>query len=193
MWRSIGATPSIEHVNEVHCRKIVRESRLASAALVAAGEVFRPLLYSYKEYADATREIAALADKAEGERLQQLTGQLLAMWFVVSEALANRTEQARQAHAGRLGITPDEVHDRLYPPLPADDDDEAMHAAYERSIHGQAERWRRLGLATMGQERGHAFFELVRTVWLLAQSRSEIDRFLERLEDLAAEARSAAS
>ncbi|WP_336214356.1 hypothetical protein [Nonomuraea sp. LPB2021202275-12-8] len=173
-------------MDETHCRKIVTESRLAACALVAAGETFRPLLHNYRRYADAIHEIAALADKAAGERRQQLAGQLQAMFHIVNEALANRTETARQAHAERLQISVEEVDARLYPPLPTADADDATKKAYERSIHGQADRWRRLGLAALGQDRGHAFSELVRTVWLMAPSRAEIDRFLERLDELTA-------
>lgn len=178
---------------EAHCRKIIYESRLAACALVAAGETFKPLLFSYKQYADAVTEIVTLADQAEGERLQQLVGELLAMFHILNEALMNRTEAARAIQAERLGIGVDEVDLRLYPPLLAPDADEATRQAHERSILGQADRWRRLGFATLGQDRGHAFGELIRTVWLLATSRAEIDRFLERLDELVSDkARSAA-
>ncbi|MEV4806741.1 hypothetical protein AB0K18_42675 [Nonomuraea sp. NPDC049421] len=175
-------------MDETLCRKIVAESRLAACALAAAGDVLKPLMYLYREYADAVQEIAALADQAEGARLQQLARQLQAMFHVVNEALVTQVEKAEQAHAERLAISVEEVHTtRLYPPLPGDDADDATRAVWERSIPGQGDRWRRLGAADLRQERGHVFFELVRAVWLLAPSRSEIDAFLQRLDELAAE------
>jgi hypothetical protein len=175
-------------MDETHCRKIVTESRLAACALVAAGDTLKPLLHEYHLYADAVHEIAALADQAEGERLQQLAGQLRAMFHIANEALMNRVEAARQAHAERLGMTVEEIDQkRLYPTPPGDDADDATRTAWERSIPGQGDRWLRLGVTTLRQERGHAFFELVRAVWLLAPGRAEIDRFLERLDELVPE------
>jgi hypothetical protein len=174
-------------MNETHCRTTVAESHLAACALVAAGETLRPLLYHYQLYADAVHEIVARADQAEGDRLQQLAGQLRAMFHILNEALANRVEAARQAHAERLQISVEEVDARLYPPLPTANADDATKKAYERSITGQSDRWRRLGLTRLSQDRGHAFFELTRAVWLLAPSRTEIDAFLHRLDELVPE------
>jgi hypothetical protein len=165
---------------------VIAEARVAACALIAAGEVFRPLLWSYRHYGDAVFEIAALSDQADGQRLQQLADQLLAMFYVVNEALMTRTTTALQEQAERLGITVDGVDARLYPQLPDDDADPAQRRTYELSISGQADRWKRLGFAQLGQSRGHAFYELIRVVWLLARTRGEIDRFLERLEALAA-------
>lgn len=108
------------------------------------------------------------------------------MFYVVNEALMTRSATALQEQAERLGIAVEEVDARLYPHLPDDHADPAQRRAYELSISGQSDRWRRLGFLQLGQTRGHAFHELVRVVWLLARTRGEIDRFLEQLEALAA-------
>ncbi|MGW4411961.1 hypothetical protein ACWEJ6_48695 [Nonomuraea sp. NPDC004702] len=173
-------------MSEARYRKIIRESRLAGAALVAAGEVFPSMLFSYRKYADAVNDIAALAEQAEGERRQQLTEELLALWCVLTEALLNRYEAAMAEHAGRLG-SPAQVEARLYPPLPGDDAAEEARRAWERSIPGQADRWRRLGFAGLTQDRGHAFWRIIRLVWLLAHGRGEIETFPTRLEELVPE------
>lgn len=178
--------PSIEHMSEAHCRKIISESRLTSAALVAAGEVLPAMLFSYRHYANAINHIATLAEQAEDERQQQFTDELLAMWYVLTEALLNRYEAAMTEHAGRLG-SPAQVEARLYPPLPGDDADGESRRAWERSIPGQADRWRRLGFTGLTQDRGHAFWQIIRLVWLLARARSEIEAFLKRLDELVPE------
>ncbi|MET7334397.1 hypothetical protein [Nonomuraea sp. NPDC005650] len=171
-------------MSEVHCRKVVAESRIAAIAVIAAGETFPTPLWQHRNFASAVLRLADLADQADDEELQQLTDELLALFHVLSEALTNHYGPALAAHAERLQISTEQVEERLYPPLPADD---ATRRAYANSIYGSADRLRKAGLIGLGQDRGHVLHNIVRIVWVLAQRRADIDAFLTRLEQLRAD------
>ncbi|AQZ62730.1 unnamed protein product [[Actinomadura] parvosata subsp. kistnae] len=66
---------------------MVAETRIAACAATAAGEVFPTLLWQHRQFAQAVLRLAGLADRAEGEDLQQLTNELLALIHVLNEAL----------------------------------------------------------------------------------------------------------
>ncbi|MGW6499298.1 hypothetical protein [Nonomuraea angiospora] len=180
-------------MSEAHCRKVVAESRIAAIAVIAAGQMFPTPLWQHRNFASAVLRLADLADQADDEELQQLADELLALFHVLSEALINHYGPALAAHAERLHISAKQVEERLHPPLPADDADDATRRAYANSIHGAADRLRKAGFIGLGQDRGDVLHDIVRIVWVLAQRRADIDAFLTRLEQLRADLDPAAS
>ncbi|TMR14092.1 hypothetical protein ETD86_29545 [Nonomuraea turkmeniaca] len=68
--------------------------------------------------------------------------------------------------------------------MPEEEADEAAWEAWARSIHGQAEVWRKVGVADLDRQWRHVAWDMIRLVWVTA-SMSDVRRFLQRLEVLA--------
>ncbi|MFD9948943.1 hypothetical protein ACFWYW_52485 [Nonomuraea sp. NPDC059023] len=160
------------------------QARTLACALLAAGEVFPTLLGYHRQYGDALVELADLVDRSTGALMERRTRAVTAMGHVLHEALHIRYVDGLAAHAVRLGITAAEVEQRLHPPLPADDAGEEERAAYQRSIYGRTDLWRKLGITGLTGDDRHAAFQLIRLVWVSAERRTDIDAFLKRLEAL---------
>jgi hypothetical protein len=160
-----GCPATIEHATETHSRKVVAETRIAACALIAAGQTFPTLLWQHRTFANAAIRLADLADQSEGEDLQRLSDELLALFHVLSEALINHYGPALAAHAERLKNSVEQVEERLYPPLPPDHADDATLRAYANSISGAADRLRKAGFSGLSQGRGHVLHDIIRIVW----------------------------
>ncbi|MEV3981800.1 hypothetical protein [Nonomuraea sp. NPDC049758] len=169
-------------MSESHARRVAVEARAAACAITAAGDVFPTLLWQHRQFAQVVLRVADLADQADGEERQQLTGELLSLFYVLNEALVNHYAAAAERHAQRLGIGVHQLDDRLYPPPPGDD--EQGRRAWQHSISGAADRLRAAGLIGLGQERGHVLHEIIRVVWVTAERRADIDAFLNRLDEV---------
>ncbi|MGW0485840.1 hypothetical protein [Nonomuraea sp. NPDC003214] len=160
---------------ETHWRAETVRARVAAAVLQAAGETFahRALLPHHKGVAAALRRLARAAEQADGGELAEIVGELQAVCALVDEALLNALERETAAQQARLGLGEEEFRARLY---------DGEHGIFSR----QAD-WDAAGLGTLrgaSSVWSRTFLNMVRLVWVSAESRAEIDAFVARLRKI---------